>query len=160
MLIGRGANQETALLLSQVGGGIVVDEYRHFFSDRTLQDLLLLPSFSLPLGALVAGALAFFLFGYSTPPARISQSRVTSSDTVYHAFSADVLRGLIERSGGRASAFERMQYYFLRRFPNHRDQIARDWRRIQDQELPELAQFRELISLHQRLLLSRRTPYE
>ena len=103
-LIGQADNWRLAEALIRQSDAIIIDEYHHFFSERSFADLLMTPWVSLPLLGLLAAALAFFFFGESVLIETAGTSvRVPS----FHRFSQDALRGLLEDKKVYAEALKR-----------------------------------------------------
>jgi hypothetical protein len=111
-------NQVFAANLIPTVGSVVIDEYRHFYSDKTLGDLLTKPSFIFPMLALLTGALGFFIFGYSEPARLADRSRREKVRPAFHDFSLNALRGILATSEGLAGAVALQEKSLVARFPS------------------------------------------
>ena len=92
-LIGQADNWHLAERIIRQSDRIVIDEYHHLFSERSLADLVMTPWVSLPLLGLLLAALAFFLFGEAPSSASTNATvRIPS----FHRFNQDALRGMLK----------------------------------------------------------------
>lgn len=122
-LIGLEQNPSLALRLLEHSRTIQFDEHKHFFSEKTLLDLFLTPSFILPIIGMVGGALVFFLFGYSDFHWKTEQP--TRDLAQYHEVNRAILHGFLEKRGGRSLASLEVQVRYLRQnFPEKAEQIS------------------------------------
>ncbi len=93
-LIGQASNSKLADQFLDYGS-ILVDEYRHFFSNRDIYDLLGTPQFLFPLIAFIIILGLYFLFGYRRPS---DSNRVNALAVLGpHQFSRELLAGLSVR---------------------------------------------------------------
>ena len=70
------------------GKAATIDEYHHFFTRRNIWDLLVKPTFILPIGGIVVGSILFFMFGSRPRPVRVMKKL---SSSTHH----DMSEGLI-----------------------------------------------------------------
>ncbi len=148
-------NREVAFHFLSRYHNIVFDEYRHFFSDKTLKDLFLNPSFSLPLLGLAMGALGFFLFGYSEAHSVENSPAQPSPRSAYHDLNSGIFHGLLDRSGSFDEAVKSQQRYLEHHFPNKRAEIAKEMGQNSPPSVSDaqsLARATKLAALHRRFL--------
>ena len=149
LLQGEG-NQLLAANIIPAVGTIVIDEYRHFFSDKTLSDLLTKPSFIVPMLALLLGAIGFFIFGYSEPAHLRDRSRQVEERPAFHDFSLHALRGLVAGEEGLRGVVELHQRALYTRFPLAANQIKAEMRAYATK--PPLQLAAALLKKHRALL--------
>lgn len=123
-LIGYGGNPHLALSVLRNAMRLTIDEYRHFFSEKTFSDLLAEPVFTAPILTLVLAALLFLLFGDSDVPESASQKTRRKKAVHYHDFGANVIRGLLGGKRGLESAVALHQRFLMQLFPARAAEIS------------------------------------
>jgi hypothetical protein len=128
-LITRSDNPELSARLRTRGERIVIDDYRHFFSDHTFGDLFMEPSFAVPISGVLFAALTFLLFGrFSTEDIEHPESEIASHGSL-HLFQEQVLKGLL-RSVDWRSRLEQQFLYIERLFPEGKEETEEARRAI------------------------------
>jgi hypothetical protein len=97
-LVGRAENWRIAHALLAQGGAIVLDEYHHLFSDRTVGDLVLEPSFALPIFGMILVGIIFFLFGRLSKHDAWERPPTPPQARSFHHFGVSLFQGLVKRS--------------------------------------------------------------
>ena len=141
-LINRGDNSKVAFRIFETPGKVMVDEFHHFFSSKTLGDLLMFPPFILPILGMVAGLLLFFLFGYSEfyePP-----RKAAGEGRSYHDVGEKILMNFVGKEGVRAEVPEQFAQFIRRLFPEKNFNLS--------EASEPRRKILELISYHQLIL--------
>jgi hypothetical protein len=102
-MVERADNRKAAMRLAEWGTPFTFDEYHHFFSDRTIWDLFLLPAFAGPALGLLLSAILYFAFGYSKFHQR-SESEMKKQDfRSFHDVHESMIEGLMNKPENRRS---------------------------------------------------------
>lgn len=157
-LISKGQNAYFAYRLVDGSSTLLIDEYHHFFSDKTLADLLSLPTFILPLAGMFLGVILFFIFGHSVFHEKSLVVEETPAIRSYHQLNERILLGILDRIGDYRLVMTFHTANLSRLFPRAKgelEKIQKGWnnkgshRRAKKELLRESAQ---LILLHKKLL--------
>lgn len=110
-LIAKADNKNVAFRLAS-SPHILVDEYHHFFSDRTFSDLLARPPFFLTMTGILTLLLLFFFFSYSSLSyPRNKSSRVERTGMGFHHLGESLLTSVIEKGDSDREALARHQSF-------------------------------------------------
>jgi hypothetical protein len=115
-MIGRLHNVDFTLALGQWAPRLLIDEYHHFFTEKTWKDLLTRADFAVPLGGMLAGLVLFFLFGHSPfheRPLSIPTSRS------YHALHMNIVGKFLRNPTMAGAALDKHRQFLQRLFPQH-----------------------------------------
>lgn len=139
---------------------ILVDEYRHFFTDKTVSDLLLTPSFTIPILGMVVGALLFFLFGRTEFQFLTPQWVEPKTRRQQHSMNEKILLGFLHKNNTFEAAVLEQARYLEHLFPDRKEQI---WASIEVGDLEDhkvnqnpMKMAESLVTLHQRFLNEQR----
>ncbi|HMO17065.1 MAG TPA: hypothetical protein PKA63_00395 [Oligoflexia bacterium] len=116
-MIGRSDNRNIAMRILEREGRIVIDEYRHHFTEKTVSDLLKTPSFFVPIFGMCLLVFVFLLFsdpGHLEYKKRIIDRNVSQ----YHDLNYGVLLGLWKSKGLMGEAVRLQGKYISKKFPN------------------------------------------
>ncbi len=154
-LIRRADNAAATLALVREYPRIALDEYRHFFTDKTLADLLMQPAFTLPIAGMIVGVILFFLFGhtdfgFSTAAATRARTKRSESGSM-HETNSLILQGFITRYGGASQGIGSQVQFMQKLFPDAAKRIGQ-MAGNNDGRDGELASASRLIQLHRDLL--------
>ena len=118
-MLQRGDNGLLAARLAATGGTFGFDEYHHYFSDKSLADLLLEPTFTVPLVGLIAVILLFLAFGDDElrQDERETARPQAGAGRSYHELGAGVLAGVLTSPRRRGAALARQAGFLRRRYP-------------------------------------------
>ncbi len=152
-LIGKGSNPSLAAALLTGQTPILIDEYHHFFTEKSLGDLFLLPSFSVPIFGMVLTAILFFLFGAPSAQLSTPDKTVRRSGRSYHQMNELILSGLLRQDETLEASVARLKSYLLRTFPNQRERIERAAVRNEGPDQSDILRHaKKLFLLHRELL--------
>jgi hypothetical protein len=116
-------NRQFALRLEAWAPHVLIDEYRHFFSDKTWMDLLREPSVAVPLLGFLTALLCFLVFAYT----QLHQVREATADPEprsYHAANEAIALGTLNRRDAWAAVLRQHQRFLKRLFPDEADRLA------------------------------------
>ena len=151
-LVGREANSGVAIALAETSSGaILIDEYRHLFTEKTLTDLLTDVRVVTPLAVLFVSALAFFLFGDRDERVHEELFEERVRVPVYHDFARRVFLGSLEGRAGMAQAAEFNARCIEELFPEKRSVLAGISELRKDPE----RRLRAVLGRHRALLVGR-----
>jgi hypothetical protein len=108
------SNVDFTLAVGRWAPHLLIDEYHHFFTEKTWQDLLAQAEFTIPLVGMIAGLVLFFLFGYS--PFHERPVRRTLART-YHELNENIVRKFLRDPTMAGEALEQQRQFLLRQFP-------------------------------------------
>jgi hypothetical protein len=123
-LITLGDNPELSARLRTRGDAVVIDDYRQFFSEKTVTDLLMEPSFAVPVAGVLIAAIVFLFFGDFNLIDRAEPESDTESHGSLHLFQEQMLKGLL-RSVDRGSRVEQQLHHVERLFPEQKEAIEK-----------------------------------
>jgi len=109
-LLGKGHNLEAATRMLATTGVWKVDEYFHFFSDKTLWDLWGKWQFTLPMLGMLILLMTYFVFGHSPFRERMrTLSEKPRAYETYHDLNIQIAQGLMDLKSNSAesAAFHR-----------------------------------------------------
>lgn len=153
-LIDRKENRFIAYKILGSFHSILIDEYQHFFSDKTMWDLFTEPTFFLPIFGMIIAAILFFLFGRANRNEAFSQIPPPLPVLSYHTLNERVLCGLASKFPSRYELFVYHADMLQRLFPGEQDRIASVLKRAksapQDMRIGQA-----LIQLHFQILSER-----
>jgi len=119
-MIGHLHNMDFTLAWGHWAPRLLIDEYHHFFTQKTWKDLWARADFAIPLAGMLAGLVLCFLFAH-TPfherPLAIPSSRS------YHEININIVRGFLRDSTMASDALETQRQFLLRLFPEHKQTI-------------------------------------
>ena len=150
-LLGREDNWRIAHEILTQTGTIVLDEYHHLFSDKTVGDLLLEPSFSLPIFGMVLVGILFFLFGRLSKRDAWERKQQPAPARSFHHFGVSLFQGLVKSSKLENQAVDQHEAFLKALFPS-------DAARIEDAPAPKgawLDRGARLVQVHKSLLRER-----
>ena len=157
-LINIANNADFAFKLLELPGIILIDEYRQLFTERSITDLLLSPTFVLPLLGMFLGAVLFFLFGRQNTIQNTTGVTSRWRSVSHHDLSNSILRGIIEKNPkALISAVPKQAEFLTKLFPEQEQKISKLKRakgyQISQAEALQLSW--SLIKLHQRFLMDK-----
>ena len=153
-LILRDENRKTAFSLIHAYHKIIIDEYRHFYSDKTVWDLFFEPAFSLPIFGLIAMALLFFLYGAIGFEDLLKGSEEPRFHRPSHVFNERILSGLVQQTKAKADFIEGHALFLRNLFPHEQTMIDDVVRKSRSTQWLEGA--KTLALLHKKILEKRR----
>lgn len=154
-LIERSDNRSAAFSLLERYPAIAIDEYRHFFTEKSVADLLLEPLFFFPVFGLILLAVLFFLFG------RINRNDVSlgygkeENSRSFHEMNEEILSGLVTKISSRYDLFDKHAAFLRTLFPTEITEINRVLESSRPGE-KNLKTGAELLSLHRSIIHKRR----
>ena len=99
---------------------LLIDEYHHFFTEKTWQDLLARAEFTLPLVGMIAGLVLFFLFGHSQFHERSVSGTLSRT---YHELNENIVHKFLRDSAMAGEALEQQRQFLLRQFPQQANAV-------------------------------------
>lgn len=123
-LLGRGENWRIAHALLAQRGSIILDEYHHLFSDKTVGDLVREPSFALPIFGMVVVGILFFLFGRLSKRDAWERKPEGVPARSFHHFGASLFEGLVKKSKLQSQAVDEHARFLTALFPQDADTIT------------------------------------
>ncbi len=150
-LIGRGENAEVALELIREGRRMVFDEYHHFFTERTVTDLLLEPLFALPIFGLILAAILFLAFGRLNLSDAFADRKVDRPVLSYHALNTRIIGGLVSQDTAHRSAAKEHGRFIVQEFPGQVSAVEE----ILSGQQSSTEEGRALLALHKKFLEER-----
>ncbi len=150
------ANIDFTLALGRWAPHLLIDEYHHFFTDKTAQDLLARLDFTLPLGGMIVGLILFFLFGHSRfheRPFKPVRARA------YHELNENIVRKYLQDPSLALEAVDQQRQFLQRLFPeqieavNDLHQYGRQTVSRNPKALPQV--LRDFVHFHREQLRSR-----
>jgi hypothetical protein len=151
VLIGREENSELAIELIREGRRMVFDEYHHFFTERTVTDLLLEPSFAFPIFGLILAAILFLAFGRLNLTDAFAERKTDRTPLSYHALNTRIISGLVSYDTSNRSVAKEQGRFLAQEFPAKVSEIEE----IVHGELSPSEQGRLLLALHKKFLEER-----
>lgn len=122
-LIGRTDNQKFAFRLIMNSPKILIDEYHHFFSSKTLADLLVYPPFLFPVGGLIVGLLLFFILAHTKFSESSLKEQEKTQGQSYHAMGESILERMMNDPGLRQEAVGKHIQYLNNLFPEKKEEL-------------------------------------
>jgi len=141
-MIWRADNRQVALRLAQTSAPLVIDEYHHFFTDKTWWGFLRKWRVSLPILVMIIGLLLQFAFGRSESDDLLEMSLdETERERAgsYHALHQDIVSHLIGSPSAVPAAISAHRDFLERMYPMHSESIR------------EAAEPNALLELHRRI---------
>lgn len=131
---------------------IAIDDFRNFFSDKTVWDLVVEPAFALPMFGLLGAIVIFFLFGRLSYDDAVAGERheVPQLGSV-HAFQEEVFQGIVG-SVDMQLRFDRHAAFLVSLFPEAESQVREGKSKAGGDPI---AGIRNLVELHKSLLRKR-----
>ena len=114
------SNVDFTLAVGRWAPHLLIDEYHHFFTEKTWQDLLAQAEFTIPLVGMIAGLVLFFLFGHSQFHER-PVSRTLSR--TYHELNENIVRKFLRDPAMAGEALEQQRQFLLRQFPQQANAV-------------------------------------
>jgi hypothetical protein len=119
-MLGRLHNMEFTVALGHWAPRLLIDEYHHFFTQKTWKDLWTRADFVVPLAGMLAGLVLCFLFGHSPFHERPLSVPLSRS---YHEININIVRGLLRDPTMADDALEIQRQFLLRLFPEHEQTV-------------------------------------
>jgi len=113
-------NLDFTVALGQWAPRLLIDEYHHFFTQKTWKDLLLRADVAVPLGGMIAGLVLLFLFGHSRLHERVLHAPMSRP---YHALNENIVRKFLQDPTLAGEALDIQRQFLLRLFPAQVDAI-------------------------------------
>ena len=113
-------NIDFTLALGRWAPRLLIDEYHHFYTDKTLADVFARLDFTLPLGGMIAGLLLFFCFGHSTFHERALRPVSARS---YHELNVNIVRKFLREPNLARDAVAQQRQFLQRLFPEQREAL-------------------------------------
>lgn len=150
VMINYGHNKDFFLALSNWGEKQALDEYHHFFGEKTFSDLFARANFILPVGGILVGMMAFFFFSFS----KLHEVRQIQSPTrSYHELGEGVIRRFLKSPSYKTSSMLAYRDYLTNEFPRQKGRIQQAYQVAQgNMGSPGEAWSDPLINLHQNLI--------
>lgn len=116
-LLGRAENWLIAHGLLAQKESVVLDEYHHLFSDKTVGDLVREPSFAFPIFGMVVVGIFFFLFGRLSKRDAWERKPEGVPARSFHHFGASLFEGLLKESKLQGRAVDEHERFLKALFP-------------------------------------------
>jgi hypothetical protein len=113
-------NMDFTVALGHWAPRLLIDEYHHFFTQKTWTDLAWRVDVALPLGGMIAGLLLFFLFGHSHFHEQVQHLPISRS---YHALNENIVRRFLHDPALAGAALDIQQRFLLRLLPQQAETI-------------------------------------
>lgn len=155
-MVERLDNIDFTLALGRWAPHLLIDEYHHFFTDKTFKDLVARLDFTLPLGGMIVGLVLFFLFGHSRfheRPFKPVRARA------YHELNENIVRKYLQDPSLALEAVDQQRQFLQRLFPeqteavDHLYQNGRQTVSRNPKALPQV--LRDFVHFHREQLKSR-----
>lgn len=163
VLIDKGDNSRAALRIGEWAPTVLVDEYRHFFSDeKTMADLVRRPAFIVPLLGFICTLLLFFSFGYTEFHQKSLERDAHGAIQSHHLLNEALVQKAMDQPSGLRGALERHAGYLKRRYPREMatvEKLVRSWDAQSEQPMDQnalLEEGRKLAALHSKILKQKR----
>ena len=150
-MIGRGENWRAAHALANAKGRIVIDEYHHLFSEKSVASLLSEPFFALPVFGSVLVAILFLSLGRLGRKDVWGESPPVPSSRSFHDFGTSVFTGLARRSRSPDLGVQEHSQFLRGLFPDASGRIEE----VASQKGSWLSRGTGLLQLHKSLLRER-----
>ncbi|NQW45176.1 MAG: DUF4350 domain-containing protein [Deltaproteobacteria bacterium] len=155
-LIGQANNSDAALRIMDWAKTISFDEYHHFFSDRSVLDLIANPSFSLPLLGMALLLVLFFLFAHTKFHRRHLEEQATTPGHSVHEWNEGVVSASLT-AFARQNALTFHHSHLVKIFQRVKNAPVISKPNISDNSEAEMIrEASTLIFLHKKLLLQKR----
>lgn len=122
-LIERFDNGNVAFRLLDDVPHLYIDEYHHFFSSKTLSDLLTYPPFIVPVAGLVFGLLMYFIFAHTKFYERTLKGGEKVQVKSYHALSGSILDNMMTAPGLLHEVFAKQVEFLDNLFPERKEEL-------------------------------------
>ena len=119
-MVDYGGNIDFTLALGHWAPRLLIDEYHHFFTDKTFADVFARLDFTLPLGGMIAGLVLFFCFGHSTFHERTLRPVSARS---YHELNENIVRKFLRDPNLARDAVAQQRQFLQRLFPEQREAL-------------------------------------
>ncbi len=153
-LLALNNNRDIAFRILDSPGKILIDEYRHFFTTKTLTDLFLDPSFSVPL--LGMGMLVFIYLFFSDPHDIDNRNTISAKkDVEYHKLNTNLVLGLWKAKGLLKDALSQQGQKLIHKFPHRETNLVNAIKLVDSPKYTEediLACSKELFMIHKQIL--------
>lgn len=115
-MLRHASNLDFTVSLGQWAPRLLIDEYHHFFTQKTWKDLLLRADVAVPLGGMLAGLVLFFLYGSS----RWHEQRLWQAPRArpYHVLNENVLQQFLQKPALAGEALDMQRQWLQRLFPD------------------------------------------
>lgn len=123
-------NKFTALKTLEHPGSIMIDEFRHFYSDHTWSHLFKEPKFFIPVIGMLICILLYFLFGSTRYEIAFKATQENSPTRSLHDLNERILTRALLSDKNHGYALSQLVSYIGRQFPFHRaeaEKMARDY---------------------------------
>lgn len=123
-LIGLADNSHFADELLANYPAIVTDEYHHFFSEKSLADLIMTPQVSLPIIGIILISILYFMFGYDRGR-QLRKSRTSlKSHRSFHEINLALLANALSTKDSMSETVGLIESVLLSRLPDKKKQIG------------------------------------
>ena len=151
-LIGLNDNRQVAFEILNGPGKVLVDEYRHFFTEKTLADLFLNPSFFIPILGMAILVFIFMIFS-DYPPNEKPLDDKLAKEIGYHQLNSQIVFGLWKSKNLFNDAVSNQAKMLVRKFPASEDEILGVVQNLTEKGQPGVVlASKQLVLLHQKLL--------
>ncbi len=123
-LLERKDNRQFAFRLIAEDAPLWFDEYHHFYSDHTFGQLLLKPSFGLPLLGMMICVWLFFILGHNRFSEAQTQQKKQPATASFHRLNENILEKRLEASGHYQNVLRLHQSFLEKIFPYAKNEIA------------------------------------
>jgi hypothetical protein len=161
-LIHLSDNRKFGFRVARWAAPLLIDEYHHFFSDKTLWDLVKEPAFGLTLAGVLVAVLLFFVFGHTEFHESSLLPAVRASGLTYHQVNEGIVLEKLRTPEAFRAALQQQEIFLLRCFPERRrDLISQlETERLRRPQTLSLKQFlnsaQALLKIHSTWLIKRR----
>ena len=123
-------NEDFTLAVGRWAPHLLIDEYHHFFTEKTWQDLLARAEFTIPLVGMIAGLVLFFLFGHSQFHERPVSGTLSRT---YHELHENIVRKFLQDPVMAGEALDQQRQFLLRQFPQQANAVNDLFQRARQQ---------------------------
>lgn len=123
-------NLDFTLSLGHWAPRLLIDEYHHFFTQKTWKDLLARADVAVPLGGMMTGLVLFFLLGHSRFHERALQAPLSRA---YHDLNENIVRKFLRDPTMAGEALDTQHQFLLRLFPEHVDELNARYQQAKQQ---------------------------
>ena len=129
-MVERLSNMDFTLFVGRWAPHLLIDEYHHFFTQKTWSDLLARIDFTVPLVGMVVGLVLFFGFAHSRFHERVLN---LAASRTYHELNENVVRKFLRNPALTADALDQQRQFMLRLFPTQAEAVNTLYARFSQQ---------------------------
>jgi hypothetical protein len=126
---------------------VLIDDFRHFQTDKTFIDLLITPSFVVPLFMMVVMGLLYFVFGFNKLHLTDIKKPQSPKASSMNEFNTLFIDGVIQKGQGQVEVVKEQAQYLAKIYPDSKTELEQYYRRITISNCKKIA--KELIQFHQ-----------